>query len=267
MDASSIVPGGGGKVIPCSLQSVPSTCDCTVATSRCPRPSPPLSLAPLLPPQKAAANGAIAGYLPATSVTQHARIDLDQYAIEACFRSPAARHCRCCPPLPLLLPATAAASPMLTHFAVALAYRQPLAPLLPPYAGGSEAAWEACARDIYENGEHSAKADSLRTIQGFSTSAESKFKPLTRATGRNFTAARAFRAYFGDWAYADEFIAAALDDSAPWDSLPARFSADDAVDARKQAVKKGTGRRTSGIGERGRGRESGLAIADAGCRS
>jgi len=89
--------------------------------------------------------------------------------------------------------------------------------------------WVTCAKDIYENGRYSAKSDTVfRTIHGFSTSAESKFGPLTVkqtattklnpyiATGQNFTAAKEFETYYQSWTYADEFVRDALDGTGVW---------------------------------------------------
>jgi len=120
--------------------------------------------------------------------------------------------------------------------------------------------WVTCAKDIYENGRYSAKSDTVfRTIHGFSTSAESKFGPLTVkqtattklnpyiATGQNFTAAKEFETYYQSWTYADEFVRDALDGTGVWAGVGGQSrwagvtgSAANLVAARKQAVKKGT---------------------------
>lgn len=62
--------------------------------------------------------------------------------------------------------------------------------------------WTA-AKDVYKNGRWSAKSNSMRTLQGFSTGADAKMsgEPLYKM----------YKTYWGSPTYADEFVLAALD--------------------------------------------------------
>mmetsp|Transcript_75580 Transcript_75580/g.214984 ORF Transcript_75580/g.214984 Transcript_75580/m.214984 type:complete len:494 (-) Transcript_75580:125-1606(-) len=158
----------------------------------------------------AAAGDVYAGYRMATDCHKHANIAYDAKALKACLSDPTGPD------------------------------------------GTVHADWETCAMDVYENGYYSCKSgenseydggtgcETMRTLQGFSTSASSKF---TAYTPKNEVAYQ-FYDYWGDWAYADNWMHAATDKTGVWsDASTAAWDGvmGDAENARKQATKKGAG--------------------------
>ena len=64
------------------------------------------------------------------------------------------------------------------------------------------------AQDVYENGQNSQGSSGLRTLQGFSTGAESKM--YDGCPGCPYKHYSMFYEYYGDFAYSDKWVSAAL---------------------------------------------------------
>eukprot|EP00621_Florenciella_sp_RCC1693_P003146 CAMPEP_0182537876 /NCGR_PEP_ID=MMETSP1323-20130603/22716_1 /TAXON_ID=236787 /ORGANISM="Florenciella parvula, Strain RCC1693" /LENGTH=501 /DNA_ID=CAMNT_0024748301 /DNA_START=63 /DNA_END=1568 /DNA_ORIENTATION=- len=120
--------------------------------------------------------------------------------------------------------------------------------------GTAYTTWEECAMAVYENGFNSCKSGTsavqggtgctaFRTLQAFSTAAESKFTVSygQPATLRNEVAWQFYK-YYGSWTWGDDWMQAATDQTGVWASTSAWDGVmGDAENARKQATKKGAG--------------------------
>ena len=106
---------------------------------------------------------------------------------------------------------------------------------------------------VYENGFNSCKSgesavqggdgcETFRTLQGFSTSASSKFTKYSEPSSTRNAVAYMFYDYWGTWDYADEWMHNATDGTGVWLGTSAWDDVmGDAENARKQATKKGAG--------------------------